>query len=225
MTTNTGAGLPPLLLMILLLLAGTLVTLSLAPFNFWPAGIVSCIVLAHLLSNCAPRQALWRGWLFGLGLFGTGASWVYVSIHVFGHTNIPLAALLTGLFCGGLALLHGAFAWCYTRFVRGLPGGMLLGFPALWVLFEWLRSWLFTGFPWLYLGYGHVDTWIAGWAPVVGVYGLSFICALTASCLYLAWRSRQWISCAMYAVITTKYSLFGSSPVSVYSATPDPSGA
>jgi apolipoprotein N-acyltransferase len=208
-TTNTGAGRHPLLLIVLTALAGALVTLSLAPFNFWPAGIASCILLAHLLSNCSPGQALWRGWLFGLGLFGTGASWVYVSIHVYGHTNIPLAAFLTGLFCGGLALLHGAFAWCYAHFVRDLPGGMLLGFPALWVLFEWLRSWLFTGFPWLYLGYGHVDTWIAGWAPVVGVYGLSFICALTASCLYLAWRSRQRMSWATYAVITATLWLGG----------------
>ena len=69
------------------------------------------------------------------------------------------------------------------------PGGMLAGFPSLWVLFEWLRSWLLTGFPWLYLGNAHTDTWIAGWAPVLGVYGLSFICALTGCCLFLTWRS------------------------------------
>jgi apolipoprotein N-acyltransferase len=201
MTTNPEAGLHPVWVLLLAPLAGSMVTLSLAPFDFWPAGILSCVVLAHLLSSCAPRQALWRGWLFGLGLFGSGASWVYVSIHVHGNTNIPLALLLTGLFCGGLALLHSLFAWCYARFVRELPGGMLVGFPALWVLFEWLRSWLLTGFPWLYLGYGHIDTWIAGWAPVVGVYGLSFICALTASCCYLAWRSRQWSSSVTYAVL------------------------
>jgi len=69
------------------------------------------------------------------------------------------------------------------------------------VLAEWLRSWLLTGFPWLYLGYAHIDTPIAGWAPIVGVYGLSFICALTGTCLFLAWRSRQAVACATYAVI------------------------
>ena len=105
------------------------------------------------------------------------------------------------LFCAGLALFHATFAWCYVRFVRPLPGGMLVGFPVLWVLFEWLRSWFLTGFPWLYLGYAHIDTWIAGWAPIVGVLGLSFVCALTGSCLFLAWRSRQAIACATYAVI------------------------
>ena len=196
-----SAGLGRVQVILLAPLAGSLVTLSLAPYNFWPLGILSCILLAHLLSSCQPGQALWRGWLFGLGLWGTGASWVYVSIHVHGHTGVLLAAVLTALFCAGLALLHALFAWTYVRFSRQLPGGMLVGFPAMWVLFEWLRSWLLTGFPWLYLGYGHIDTWIAGWAPIVGVYGLSFICALTGTCLYLAWRSRQWNSSLTYAVL------------------------
>lgn len=186
---------------VLALAAGALVTLSLAPFKIWPAGLLSLIILLQLLSHCSPGQAFHRGWLYGLALFGSGASWVYVSIHEHGNASIPLAAFMTAIFCAGLALLPALFAWSYARFVRPLPGGMLVGFPALWVLFEWFRSWFLTGFPWLYLGYAHVDTWIAGWAPVVGVYGLSFICALTASCLYLGWRSRQWISCLTYGVI------------------------
>ena len=184
-------GLSPLLILLLAPLSGTLVTLSLAPFDLWPAGIVSCALFAYLLSTCSPGQALWRGWLYGLGMFGSGVSWVYVSIHVYGYASIALASFLTILFCAGLALLQALFAWCYVRFIRPLPGGMLVGFPALWVLFEWLRSWLLTGFPWLYLGYAHVDTWISGWAPVIGVYGLSFICALSGSCLFLTWRSKK----------------------------------
>ena len=155
------------------------------PYNLWPAGIISCGLLAYLLCACDTRQALWRGWLYGLGMFGSGASWVYVSIHVHGYAPVPLALALTAAFCAGLALLHALSAWCYVRFARGLPGGMLLGFALVWVLFEWLRSWLLTGFPWLYLGYAHLDTPLAGWAPLLGVYGLSFICALTGACLML----------------------------------------
>ncbi|MBE9537927.1 MAG: apolipoprotein N-acyltransferase [Proteobacteria bacterium] len=198
---SNSSGLPPLLILLLAPVSGALITLSLAPFDVWPAGILSCALLAWMLSTCSPGQAFWRGWLFGLGMFGTGVSWVYVSIHVHGHANIALAGFLTALFCGGLALVLALFAWCYVRLIRALPGGMLIGFPALWVLFEWLRSWLLTGFPWLYLGYAHVDTWISGWAPVIGVYGLSFICALTGSCLFLTWRSREWGSGVTYAVI------------------------
>lgn len=198
---TTSPRLHPLLVLLLAPLAGALVTLSLAPFGLWPAGILSCALYAYLLCTCSLREAIWRGWLFGLGLFGSGVSWVYVSIQVHGSAPVPLALFLIVLFCAGLALFQAAFAWCYVRFVRPLPGGMLVGFPVLWVLFEWLRSWLFTGFPWLYLGYAHIDTWIAGWAPIVGVFGLSFISALTGTCLFLAWRSRQAVACAIYAVV------------------------
>jgi apolipoprotein N-acyltransferase len=194
-------SLQPLFVLVWALLAGALVTLSLAPFDVWPAGILSCSLYAYLLCTCTARQAVWRGWLYGLGLFGSGVSWVYVSIHVHGHASVPLAAGLTALFCAALALFHAAFAWCYVQFVRPLPGGMLVGFPALWVLFEWLRDWLFTGFPWLYLGYAHAGTWISGWAPITGVFGLSFICALSGTCLFLAWRSRKPIAWTTYAVI------------------------
>lgn len=194
-------SLNPRRVLLLAPLAGALVTLSLAPFDLWPAGILSCAVYSYLLCSCRAGQALWRGWLYGLGLFGTGVSWVYVSIHIHGGASVPLAMVLTVVFCAGLALLHALFAWCYVRLVRPLPGGMLAGFAALWVIFEWLRDWLLTGFPWLYLGYAHLDTWIAGWAPVTGVFGLSFITAITGSCLFLAWRSRQLIACTTYAVI------------------------
>ncbi|NCF17216.1 MAG: apolipoprotein N-acyltransferase [Haliea sp.] len=198
---NTDTGLPPLLVLLLAPLSGALVTLSLAPFELWPLGILSCAIYAYLLCTCNAGQALWRGWLYGLGMFGSGVSWVYVSIHVYGYASVPLAVGLTALFCAALALFQALFAWSYVVFVRPLPGGMLMGFPVLWVLFEWLRDWLFTGFPWLYLGYAHSHTWIAGWAPIMGVFALSFICALTGTCLFLAWRSRQPIACTTYAII------------------------
>jgi len=201
MTRNNRFG--SLLIAALALVSGSGVTASLAPINFWPAGILSCVVLLHLLRQCTPKQALWRGWMFGLGVFGSGVSWVYVSIHIHGNTPVPLAVFLTGLFCAGLATLYAILSWCYVRFVRGLPADIMLGMPILWVLFEWLRSWLLTGFPWLYLGYAHIDTWLSGWAPLVGVYGLSLICCLTASSLYLAWQyrsPRQWLRYASLPV-------------------------
>lgn len=194
-----ATGLPRWVVLLLAPAAGGLVTLSLAPFSLWPAGILACALYAYLLASCSPRQALWRGWLFGSGLFGSGASWVYVSIHVYGAASLPLAAGLTALFCGALGLLHAAQAWLYARYIRLLPGGMLLGFAALWVLGEWLRSWLLTGFPWLYLGYAHLDTWLAGWAPITGVYGLSFAVAFSGSAAFLAWRSRQAAMLLSYA--------------------------
>jgi apolipoprotein N-acyltransferase len=201
MSESSPTPLPRWQVLVLAPLAGALLTLSLAPFDIWPAAILGCAVYAYLLAGCTPRQALGRGWLFGIGLFGSGSSWVYVSIHVYGNASPLLAGALTLLFCAGLALLHALQAWVYARFVRILPGGMLIGFASLWVLFEWLRSWLLTGFPWLYLGYAHIDTWLAGWAPILGVYALSFAVAFSASCLFLAWRSRQTAALVSYGVL------------------------
>ena len=95
----------PWLRNLLATIAGALITLSLAPFNVGAAGVASLALLLFLLTDCSPRAAFVRGWFFGVGLFGSGASWVYVSIHVYGYAPVPLAVFLTLLFCLGLALL------------------------------------------------------------------------------------------------------------------------
>lgn len=168
--------------------SGALVTLSLAPYHIWPAALVSLMALLALLHQATPRQAFWRGWCYGLGFFGSGISWVYVSIHVHGNAGILLATMLTALFCAALALLHGLQAWLWVRFLRRDSIATLAAFPALWVLFEWLRNWLLTGFPWLYIGYAPIDTALAGWAPVAGVFGVSLALALCASTAFLIMR-------------------------------------
>ncbi len=171
------------------LAAGAIAPLSLAPFGLWPLAIISLFVLLTILRSSKPSQAIWHGWVYGLGFYGFGTSWIYHSIHEYGYTPIPLALFLTFLFVAGLALLLSAsFTYCYVKYLGRLRWGTLLGFPALWVLFEWLRSWLLTGFPWLYLGYAHVDTWLAGWAPVTGVYGLSLIVASQASLIFCMFK-------------------------------------
>ena len=194
---------------LLALFAGSLVSLSLTPYDFWPAAVLSCCLYLGLLRDCNVRLASWRGWFYGVGMFGTGASWVYVSIHDHGNAGVALSVFLTALFCTGLALLHSLFAWIYARFLRGLMAGMLLGFPALWVLFEWIRSWLLTGFPWLFLGYATLDTWGEGWVPVIGVYGASLLIAFSASCLYLAYMRRSLQACLVYATMVASLWLVG----------------
>jgi len=166
--------------------AGALAPFALAPYNQWPLGIVSLLLLLICLQQVSPKRGFLLGFLYGLGFYGAGVSWVYHSIHDFGYAAPPLAAGLTLLFVAGLSLLFTAtFGYAFARLLRGKSWGNLLGFPALWVLFEWLRSWLLTGFPWLFVGYAHTDTILAHWAPVFGVYGVSFFVALSAGLLYL----------------------------------------
>jgi len=166
--------------------AGLLAPFALAPYDLWPLGIASLLLLLICLQQANPKRGLLLGWLYGLGLYGAGVSWVYHSIHDYGHAPAVLAAALTFLFVATLSLAFTAsFGYAFVRLFKNSPWGNLLGFPALWILFEWSRSWFLTGFPWLFSGYAHTNTLLAQWAPVLGIYGLSFIVALSASTLYL----------------------------------------
>ena len=173
---------------LLALIAGALTTLSFTPFDIWPLGLLSIALLYQGLRLLNGRQALWRGWYWGVGLFLSGVSWIYISIHVHGYAAPPLAALLTGGLVAGLALIPALTAWLWVRWLRptACPWPASLGFAALWVGQEFFRSWFLTGFPWLYQGYAHTDTWLAGWAPLGGVWLLSFFTVLSA-CLLSEW--------------------------------------
>ena len=180
--------------MLLAAIAGALLPLSLAPYNFWPLGIVSTGLFAATLHSRTIKQCLWLAFVFGLGLYGVGASWVYISIHQFGSTSVALSLVLTSTFVAGLALAFSIPFYFYGRwFNRSLPG-LLFAFPTIWVLGEWMRSWFLTGFPWLYLGYGHLHTPLAGWAPLLGVFGLSLFVVTTAAfitALILYWPQKR----------------------------------
>lgn len=166
---------------IIALFSGALLPLALAPYSYWLLGIISTTILAALLKNLRGRQALIRSFAYGLGLFCSGSSWVYISIHDFGFTAAPLAVVLTGVFVGFLALVFSLPFALYGRYLSKSKLSYYLVFPALWVLGEWLRSWLFTGFPWLYLGYSHIDTVLGSWAPITGVFSLSFFSVLSGT--------------------------------------------
>lgn len=163
-------------------LAGALLTASLAPISIWPAALLGLAILSALLHRSTRKDAFLLGWFFGAGLFGTGTSWVFVSIHWYGNAPVPLAALLTFIFCGGLALLPAAACYLQRRLnpAQNAATDVLL-FVGLWVLFEWLRTWLLTGFPWLFVGYSQVSGPLAGLAPMGGVLSIGLVLALTAA--------------------------------------------
>lgn len=167
--------------------AGAGTVLGFAPFGYFFAPLAALVVLLALWSRCEqPRQAAWLGLSFGLGQFLIGVSWVYVSLHTFGMMPAPLAAIATALFCLVLALFPAMLGWLCVRLGMHRSRIVLLAFPGAWVVLEWLRGWLFTGFPWLILGYTHIDTPLAGYAPIVGVYGLSLAVAVTAVLVWIA---------------------------------------
>lgn len=208
---------------LLALLVGPLITLSLAPFSLWPLAIVACLFMLVLLDGQRAASCAWRGWLIGVGLLGSGTSWVYVSIHDHGYAPVPLALFLTVIFCLGLALFHLVTGLIYHFAARGAGALRILIFPAAWVVGEWLRAWVFTGFPWLYIGYGHVDTWLAGWAPVLGVLGATFVIAVTATVFYEAVRgSKKSLQASLAISLIAWVSAYGLGKVSWVQAAGSP---
>ncbi len=178
------------------LAAGSLITFSLAPFDLWPLALIACAVLYLGLSALTARQAAWRGWWFGFGLFASGTSWVYVSIHDYGAAAPPLAFILTVAFVGGLALFLALFGWLWVKFLRQSHHSLsnALAFAALWVAIEAFRGWFLTGFPWLYTGYSQLNGPLAGLAPLGGVWLISFALTLSSVLLSTLGKNKSWSS-------------------------------
>jgi apolipoprotein N-acyltransferase len=177
--------------------------LAFAPFGLFPVALVALAVLTHLwITARSPGAAAWLGFAFGFGMFLAGVSWVYVSLHRFGGMPAPLAAIATLGFCALLAL-YPALAGALQAKLRATPAlRAALVIPACWTLAEALRATLFTGFPWLTLGAGVIDTPLAGYAPLAGAYGASFAAASVAGLLWcVALGQSRWIAAAAFAVI------------------------
>lgn len=168
---------------LLALVAGALTTLSLAPFDIWPLALLSIGLIYLGLRELPAKQAAGRGWCYGFGLFASGVSWVYVSIHDFGAAPPLLAGALTLGFVAGLALFFALLGWLWSRWFRqsSSPLTNVLVFTALWLALDALRGWVLTGFPWLYAGYSQLEGPLAGLAPLGGVWLLTFVIVLTAA--------------------------------------------
>jgi apolipoprotein N-acyltransferase len=171
--------------------AGAACVLGFAPFYFWPVPIASLALLFAAWERAAtPRRAALAGFAFGLGYFLCGVSWVYVSLHDFGSMPAALAGLATFLFCAYLALFPALAGWLTRRLAARNPASILLFAAAAFTACEWLRGWLFTGFPWLNLGTSQAPASpLAGYAPVVGGYGVTLAVAVTAALAAAAARA------------------------------------
>ena len=171
-------------------------TQEFSPLEFFPLSIFALAILFGLWQSANntvnKREAVWLGFYFGLGLFGAGIGWIYIALHEYGGMSPLLAFLATALFAAFLALFPALVGYAQAKFSAPLWVLLTLIMPALCVLLEWLRGMIFTGFPWLAMGYSQVSAYspLAGYAPVLGVYGVSLIMAISAGLLVLWWQSR-----------------------------------
>lgn len=186
------------------LLIGAVAASSLAPIHLSYISVCSALVLLYLLRTLDWRQSFVRGTCYGFGLYLVATYWIFISVYYYGYSSsIAAFALLFGL-SAFMAVHMGLFwgLWAYARVAHAWR--YLLLFPACWTLGEWMTTLAGGGFPWVVAGYAHLNTPLSGWAPVLGVFGLSFANSASAGAVYCLVTGR-----ARRAAILTLLLLWG----------------
>jgi apolipoprotein N-acyltransferase len=185
------------------LAAGAAMSLTFAPFEWWPLAIFLPALLMWLWNGATPRRAAVLGFWFNFGTFSVGTYWLYISLRLIGHAPIPLALLLMLGLAAIMGAYHALLGWVVAKYLP--PHGALrwmVGIPAAWLLIEWWRSWFLTGFGWLALGYAHTDSFMGSLAPVVGQYGLGLLTLIHAGALItIVFGSRRETIAAVASIV------------------------
>ena len=181
-------------------LAGAASVLAFAPAGLYPLAFLTFALLIRMWMRASAREAFWTGFAFAMGLFGAGVSWVYVSLHTFGGMPAPVAAVATLGFCVLISLFPACAGWLQARIPAPPLVRACLLIPASWTLFEWLRSWVLTGFPWLSAGYAAVGWWAEGLGAIAGVFGISFVTLCIAGFAWSLASGRRRSASALAAV-------------------------
>jgi apolipoprotein N-acyltransferase len=161
------------------LFSGAVFSFALAPYYYWWLALLSPALLYASLRKRSAPQAFFIGWAYGFGLWFVGAFWLYTSIHVYGDTSAFLSVLMIAFMALVMGLFTALQTWIYRRFFPETP----LTFAPLWVFFEWAKTWVFTGFPWLFVGYAFTERFLDGYAPLFGIFGVSFVVIILACAL------------------------------------------
>ncbi|MFC0254388.1 apolipoprotein N-acyltransferase [Massilia consociata] len=204
-TGARGAGPSPKAL-VAMALAGSTALLSFEPVGWWPVQFLALAYFFYQVGmDSAPRRGTLLGWAFGFGWSVAGMHWLYIAITRFGGLPAILGAIaivLLGLYMG----LFGAFAggvatWLRRKWSLPVSAFVLLVLPAIWGVSEWMRGWVFTGFPWAASGYAHNVSPLGGYAPIVGVYGVGILAALCAGALVMLTQRARWPALGLFAAV------------------------
>ncbi|MEA1987673.1 MAG: apolipoprotein N-acyltransferase [Pseudomonadota bacterium] len=184
----------------LALLLGAMSVFAFAPFAVSPLMLAAIAGLFMLWLEAESRfEAVKIGLWFGLGQFGLGVSWLFSSMYFYSGVALPVAVILTAGFVLFLSLSVAIGGWIAHYFKNPKRPGLVLTllFPAVWVLIELIRSTIFGGFPFLLSGTTHLHTWLDGFAPVFGVWGVSWTVAISAGLLLWLFKQRSWVVASM----------------------------
>ena len=192
--------------MLMCAVAGAASVFSFAPFGWWPIQILTLAFLFYQVGmDTNVRRSSLLGWAFGFGWSVAGMHWLYITMNRFGHIPGPLAVLfvcLLGVYMG----LFGAFAtgvstWLRRRLKAPVISFLFLLLPFAWGLSEWMRGWVMTGFPWVASGYAHNASPLAGFAPLIGVYGIGVLVALCAASVAMLTQKKRGLGAGVLACV------------------------
>ena len=199
------AGLPWIRRLIVLV-AGAVLTFGFAPLQWWPLAILCPAVLMYLWEGATPGEAAKLGFWFNFGTFVAGTYWIYTGVHIMAGVPAWIALFLMFGLSAIMAAYHALLGYVVTRWLpaRGLMR-WLVALPAAWTFIEWWRGWFLTGFAWLSLGYTQTDTWLAGLAPIVGVYGLSALLLVSAGAVIALLKGNRRVRIVSAAVLVVPW--------------------
>lgn len=198
--------------------AGALSAYGFEPWGLWPLTLVCFALLIHLIAHTQnTKRAFVLGWLFGVGHFTFGNQWIAVAFTFQAAMPIWLgyiAVLLLALYLAVYPALAAAgsvwigrvtakkFAHSGADVGQGaVTLSLILAFAGLWIITEWLRSWVFTGYVWNPLAVGFVSHWFDLWLPTIGTYGVGGLMILASGAMALL-GTRRWTSgCVLAAIV------------------------
>ena len=191
--------------MLFAFLAGAASVFSFAPFGWWPVEILALAFLFYQAGmDTNVRRSSLLGWAFGFGWSVAGMHWLYITMNRYGNIPGPLAVAavcLLGAYMGLFAgLATGVSTWLRRRFTMPVTSFLFLVLPFAWGLSEWMRGWVFTGFPWVVSGYAQINSPLVGYAPLVGVYGVGVIVALCGGAIAMLTQKKRQLGAAVLAV-------------------------
>lgn len=164
-------------------LAGAMLPLGFAPFNWIILSLASIALVLFLWQQQTPGQARNTGFVYGFAAFLVGTYWTYISVGTFGGAPVWLALIVMFGLVSLMASYFAVLAYVITRFFERRKTSTfvwVLSVASCWTLMEWWRGWFLSGFPWLNTGYLSLDTPMAGYASLGGVYFCSFLWVLLA---------------------------------------------
>jgi len=192
------------------LLAGAVLPLAFAPFGWFWLAPLSYAVLLYCWTDVPSGRGFWLGFVYGCASFGGGTYWTYIAVREMGGAPLAVALFLTIGLTMVCATFVGAGGFIAARWFRTSGvAARLATLPALFVLCEWARGWMFTGFGWLSAGYSQASSWLMGYAPLVGVHGMSWAVLVTAGALVTVVEARRTRYAGVLAAVLVVAAVWG----------------